>query len=222
MIRSNPRSVLVALIAVFALAGVASASASAALPEFRTGPGEQLPTSYSGTSASATWKLPNATFKCTTSTISGTITTAKTTTGTILVFNGCKVEGKTCRSEGSENNEQIRTELLDGTLVYLSKTAKTVGIDYKAHTGSAIIKKLHCFGGFGEVRGSIAMPIISVNKLATAFTLTVHAKSEEYETESGEHKVATLETDFPSGVFAPMFWEFTSSLTTSKKVEIKA
>lgn len=209
-------------VAVFALGMLASASASAALPEFSLRVRETFPVSYSGTGGSAFWESSGYEFTCTTTTMTGTIAGAKTVTGTTLIFNGCKVEGKKCRSEGSENNEQIRAEHLAGTLVYLSKTAKTVGIDFKPETGE-FFTHLTCFGGGSKVRGSVIMAITSVNTLANHFTLTVHRGSTSYENEAGEAKTAKLEAEALGGpVWGPLSWEFVSSIATSKSLEVKA
>ena len=213
------------LVAVFALGSLASASASAALPEFVHSVGETFPVNFSGTGSSAFWQGPGYSFTCTSFTNEGSISGAKTIAGTHFTFKTCFViRGESrlfCKSVGAEKGE-IKTEELEGTPVYISKTAKTVGILFKAQSGTKITKLEGAFCG-GEVRGSIVMPITSVNTRTTHFTLKSHSGSTEYETESGEKKVAKLEAQSPGGgVFEPLSWEFEALLSTSKSVEIKA
>jgi hypothetical protein len=138
-------------------------------------------------------------------------------------FNGCKVGADKCHSEGSENNEQIKTGPLEGTLAYISKTAKTTGIDFKAE-GSEYWTTMICFSGSKQrVRGSIVMPITSVNKLATKFALAAHGSSSSYEDEAGLKHLVKLEGEIIGGkVFEPLSWEFEDLLTTSRNIEIKA
>jgi hypothetical protein len=221
--RSKNRNILVALVAVLALGAVASASASAALPEFKTAPGETLPVSFTGQGGSASWSGPGYAFTCRETSMAGTISAAKSVTKGSLVFNGCKVGANKCHSEGSENNEQIKTGPLEGTLAYISKTAKTAGIDFKAE-GSEYWTTMICFGGARQrVRGSIVMPITSVNKLSTSFTLAARGSGGSYEDESGLKHTVKLEAEIVGGaVFESLSWEFEDFLSTNRKVEIKA
>lgn len=225
MIRSKGRTVLAALAAVFALAAVASASASAALPEFSPGAKESFPASFEGKGGSATWYLPNGgSWTCTSSSMSGSVSAAKTVSGVTILFTECRYqngEGGTnrCTTEGLKEGE-IETKTLEGTLVYRSKTSKTVGVVFKPQTGTSL-GSFKCQGATGEIRGSILMPITTVNKLETHFTLSSTQGSKEYENEKGEKQTAKLETDWPSS-FGPLSWEMTDELVTSKKLEIKA
>jgi hypothetical protein len=144
--------------------------------------------------------------------------------GVTILFTECRFqngEGGTtrCTTEGLKEGE-IKTAALEGTLVYRSKASKTVGIDFKAQTGTSL-GSFKCMGATGEIRGSLLMPITTVNKLQTSFTLTSTQGSKEYENEKGEKQTAKLETNWPS-TFGPLSWELTDELTTSKKLEIKA
>jgi hypothetical protein len=209
--RSKSNRVLVALVAALALGALTAGPALASgLPEFKPGAKESFPVSFTGSGGSASWETPGYSFTCTTTSMVGTISGAKTITKDTLVFTGCKVQGKTCGSEGAKNNEEIKTELLEGTLVYISKTAKTVGIDFKPESG-AYWTKLRCFGGTSKIRGSIVMSITTVNKLQSNFTLKVLKAYEGMEAEN-----------LGNELFGPLSWEFENSLTTNKNVEIKA
>jgi hypothetical protein len=222
--RSRNRNILVALIAVFALGAVASASASAALPEFSlSNTKEKFPVSFSGTGGSASWSGPGYAFTCNSTSMAGTISGAKAITKGSLIFSGCKVGADKCHSEGSENNEQIVTGPIEGTLAYISKTSKTVGVDFTAE-GTEYWTTMICFGGSRQrVRGSIVMPITTINKLSTKFSVSAHGSSSSYEDELGLKHTVKLEGEIVGGkVFEPLAWEFEDSLTTSKSVEIKA
>jgi hypothetical protein len=222
--RSKFRGGFVLLVAVLALGAVGVSSASAALPEFSlSNTKEKLPVSFTGTGGSATWSAPGYTFECNSTTMAGTISAAKAVTKGSLIFNGCKVGADKCHSEGSENSEQIKTGPVEGTLAYISKTAKTVGIDFKAE-GSEYWTTMICFGGSRQrVRGSVVIPITSINKLATSFTLTARGSGGSYEDESGLKHTVKLEGEIVGGqVFESLSWEFGELLTTSRNVEIKA
>jgi hypothetical protein len=220
--RSKFRGGFVLLIAMLALGAVGVSAASAALPEFKAGPGEKLPVSYTGAVGSAEWTMSGSRFECGAgNTLAGTITGAKTVTGTIHFVN-CKSGERACTSEGATKEGEIITEPLEGTLVYRSKAGKTVGIDFKAQTGTAVVKLRKCLvGASGEVRGSIVMPITNVNQRSSSFTLSA-IEGRGYENESGEKETATLESNWPNGVFSPVSWLFGANLTTSRSIEIQA
>jgi hypothetical protein len=224
MMKSRFRGALAALVTVFVVASVASASASAALPEFGLGAKESFPVSFTVSGGSATWHLSaGATWSCSGLTGSGTISAAKTVTGATLKFTLCGYEKSGskvwCKTEGAEKGE-IRTNALEGMLVYRSKAAKTVGIDFKPQSGKSL-GSFTCLSTTGEIRGSIVMPISLVNTKTDDFTLSSTQGSKEYENEAGEKLTAKLEADWPS-TFEPLSWEFESSLVTSKNLEIKA
>ncbi len=153
----------------------------------------------------------------------GTISTTTTITGATIDFTSCGFEMSGskvwCTTEGAKSGE-IKTGPLEGTLVYLSKAAKTVAIDFKPQTGKSL-GTYRCLGN-NEIRGSVLLPIQSVNKPSTVFTLHGNAAAEEYENEKGEKLKATLETNFANGVFAPMTWELVSEIKTASTIEIKA
>jgi hypothetical protein len=221
--RSKGRGVLAALLTIFVLGGLASASASAALPEFVPGVKESLPATFKVVGGSATWHVSGSSWVCSGLTASGTISATKTVTGTKIVFTTCFFErsgGKVwCTTKGAEKGE-IRTEALEGTLVYISKAAKTVGIDFKPQSGTSL-GGFNCLTGETEIRGSVVLPITSVNLRTSKFTLSATVGPTEYETESGGKATAAMESNW-LGTFAPLSWQFTSNLETNKSLEIKA
>jgi hypothetical protein len=219
MMRSKSGSALAAFVAVLAIGVVMSASASAALPEFVPGAKESFPATFTTTAGPSTWSLPGEnSWSCSSIAGAGTISSAKSVTSTTLDFKGCGFErlGSKiwCTSPGAEKGE-IRTTASEGTLVYTSKAAKTVGILFKP-TGS-----FSCLAT-GEIRGSIVLPITSVNTRTSEFWLDSTLGNKGYENEAGEKKTATLETNWTRETFGPLYWVFESKLHTNKNLEIKA
>jgi hypothetical protein len=111
-----------ALMAVVALAAVASVTASAALPEFLPASGSFTSKSGSGTLA---FKGGN-TIECSADTNKGEVTGEKTARVTIT-FTGCKLFGIVGANSLGDSSGTILTTA-NGTLCYLNKTAKTVGL----------------------------------------------------------------------------------------------
>jgi hypothetical protein len=214
--RHKLKSGFVLLIAMLALGAVGVSSASAALPEFSLGVKERLPATFEGKIGTNSWSVQGIqwSWACTSGSMSGSITGEKTISDTIT-FNGCKSGQKSCRSEGAEKVDEIKTQPLTGTLVYINKTTKTTGILFKPTSGTAIAKLL-CFGDRGEVKGSIVMAINPRNTLTKTFTLEANPAISAY-----EGIEAALKVNF-SGIFETLTWEFPSTITTQAKVEIKA
>jgi hypothetical protein len=134
-----------ALAAVFAFSAVASASASAELPEFsKTG------VKFTATTGKAKLTSPGAgqTVECESSTtkegaeINGVKTVAKVT----VKFKGCVKGTAKCKTTGAEAGE-IVTQELKGEIGYLNKTEKTVGTKLEPVTPSTFVT-FTCEGGF--------------------------------------------------------------------------
>src|SRR5581483_11264539 len=113
------------LVAVFALSLSSVASASAALPEFK-GP---FPKSFTSTSGKGTLEtVGGKTVTCTSDTTDGgKITGEKTVTIEAVLFSGCKSGIVNCNSPGQASGV-IDTVALTGTLGYISKAEKRVGL----------------------------------------------------------------------------------------------
>jgi hypothetical protein len=126
--RSKGRKMFAALVAVLALGVVASASASAALPEFVPSAGVKFPIKLEG-AKTGEWLMSDAkggpAIRCTGSKIAGEITGPKAVSLTVEL-EGCasKTYG-TCASKELAEGHMVAYG--DGKLVYLSKTSKTVG-----------------------------------------------------------------------------------------------
>jgi hypothetical protein len=210
-------------------------TALSGLPEFKFVESlKSISFSYSGESAQVSWVGGSLAYTCTVTSVSGEILPdkgtlekeAKHVKNTKLVFKECHGGSENCPTGRRPNGEkepigQVTTEPLEGTLVYLSKAAKTVGIDLKPQSGTALAH-FDCHGALNrEVRGSVIMPITPVNTMGTGFEVNL-APNAEYENEANEKRKATLEWDI-SGVFGPMSWSSGKvKLLTSKELEVKA
>jgi hypothetical protein len=189
----------------------------AAKPEFFK-EGAPFPWSFELRAGATSWSKGSSTFECGAVSGSGVVSGPVTVSSTTLNFTGCgyqKGESRIfCTSEGAKQGE-IRTTEAEGHPVYISKAAKTVGLEFEPTGG------FFCQGS-GTLRGSIVIPITPVNVFTETFKISSTPGSKEYESEKGEAKIATLETDWPGGVWEHLGWGFTGTLTTSKTIEIAA
>lgn len=136
--RFRSMKALAGLAAVLAFAGIAAASASAALPEFSGGAKGKFPLTQTSNLGETTFETVGArSLSCTSGTGRGEITGAKTVTDE-LTFKGCKyIRSWACNTEGAAAGE-IRTKSMNGVLVYTSKATKAVGIAYDPYEPETI------------------------------------------------------------------------------------
>jgi hypothetical protein len=193
-----------------------------ALPEFAFRfPEKEKSTTYTATitTREATWQFSGGIWGCPMASISGQFFAGKNATATI-VFTGCSANrggNRTgCRTQGSAQ-EEIVTQPLEGTLVYTSKASKTVGIDFKAKTGTSVVHRLECVAVTQDISGSIVFPVTPVNKLQKSFTISSILSGQEYETEQGVKHSAWLEGEY----WGKIGLGFKAALSASE-VEIKA
>lgn len=237
--KSMLKGALGALMVVLALSAAVSASASAALPEFATGPGEKLTETKYKMREGLPWTgwetTQGDTFACSDqgaagkSTFEGSFLGPKTVSGK-FVFTRCSLG---CKSEGAKL-EEIATVELEGTLVYISKATKKVGITFKPKSGKYLTKFKYCDGFPGEVKGSIIIPLRGeLNTLAYGFGVGPLNETKgiqqinQYENEEGKLVSSELSTEWPSGrTILPLAWDWRYENEryneTNKKLEIKA
>ncbi len=199
-------------------------------PEFAVKNGEKLnEVSYTAAFGPGGWQVEGDSFTCTSGTFTGTVASNKTASGKI-VFTSCKKGESTCQSEGAKSGEIATQELL-GTLRYISKAAKTVGLVFKPKSGESVVKLGSCiFAGHYDVRGAIIVPVEPVNVLKRGFSTGVLTEKEgaqqvsEYENAHGEKVKAILETTWPSELsYNPLGWSIGAmTVNTNKEVEIQA
>ena len=125
------RTVLVGGLAMLALSGLAAASASAALPEFKPVPVKKKFTSSSGKSL---WRASSASddMECTKSTTTGEITGASTIGKAVIKFTGCDfyqgAKGPCAvHSANTANSGEIVSDALKGELGTVKTTEAPVG-----------------------------------------------------------------------------------------------
>jgi hypothetical protein len=224
MTKSKSARILATLVVALALGAVASASASAALPEFVPGEGAKFPIAvkYSEAASSHIENTGGSRWTtCTATTVTGNITAAKAASLT-LAFTGCKanLEGS-CHTSGAPEGQETLSGT--GSLVYIKKTTKQVGLLLAVSA-----TKILCGNVTINVRGSIVIPVTPINTLTSALTIIVHGtngKSEfrSYENEKGETKGAHLETNIGVGYEEScLFVEGQSRLATSSPLTIFA
>jgi DNA-binding beta-propeller fold protein YncE len=184
--RSKYKSALAALVAVCALGAVASASASAAPPEFTLKAGEKFPDAIGNSlnSVPAGFETEALSASCSSNKTTGEITSAKAASLT-LEWTGC-VKGTTqFTSEGAEAGHIVITGT--GTLVYIDKAKSQVGV-------LLALKEVKLLAGEAKffLKGSLVVPISPINQKVYTFELPFHQKGvgeqefTSYENEKGE------------------------------------
>jgi hypothetical protein len=210
----------IALLAVLALGVVGVASASAALPEYKTA---TFPVSFTGTNSSTlklTLKSAFNTVECSTSKSKGSVANATEATGVTVTYTGCKEATKNCTTSGKAAGE-VETKSLKGVLGYLNKTAKEAGLSLKPESGS-VFAEFTCEGGaLNKVEGCTIGQVTPVNTLSLKGSLTF---------EENANKNGQKWTKFEGGAECTLkaFGAVASwvtgkeELTFAKEVEVKA
>jgi hypothetical protein len=198
-------------------------TATTAKPEFTPGAGAKLPMLYLDSFGEGAWRAGSGLqWNCSSGGMSGEITGAKSTIRSTVTFTGCRGQALACRSEGSENAEEIKTQTLKGTLVYISKAEKKVGILFEPASGTTIAKLICSDGAAGGVKGSILMRIAPINVLAESFTLEAAPEIASYETEAGLKRKAEMKSIWGEGLEEVATWQLKSTFLTQHAIEIKA
>jgi hypothetical protein len=148
-------------VAALIAAGLSTATAQAALPEFV--PGAGVP--FTATSGKSTLETASKLkVKCTADTATGTTTGSKTLSMAIT-FTGCVTGVAPCTSPGAAAGE-IETTVLSGLLGYtVNPEVKEVGIDLSSPTGAPIAEYVCGPALHGVVSGSVIGQITPVNTL---------------------------------------------------------
>jgi hypothetical protein len=128
--RHKSKTMLTALFAVFAFAAVASASASAALPEFVPAEGAKFPITFQDAAQKSDSSLlaidDEYSPRCTGSQVKGEITAAKVASVT-LELTGCYYAGAKWSTGRGEEGKETMVLPGKGTLVYINKAEKRSG-----------------------------------------------------------------------------------------------
>jgi hypothetical protein len=160
------RIIGLALVAVFAISAVASASALAA-PEFK-GSGSVAGTTFTSTGGAGKME-GTETIKCTGSTSSGEITSATTVGKVVVIFTGCENKSKKCKSSSGAAAGEIKTVSLKGELGEVASTeaASEVGELLTPESGSKYVSIESCTLIPIEVTGSVIGEVTPIHSLST-------------------------------------------------------
>jgi hypothetical protein len=227
-----------ALMAVLAFSALASATASAELPEFEA----PFPNTFTG-KQEGVGKLETKakrTVECSGgSSEGGSITAAKTVTIKAIIFTGCKSTtfgaGK-CQNTATEG--EIKTTELSGEPVYISKAKKEVAQNLKP-TSAALFAEFKCKTLLGEetlkvrpsgANGGVICGTTPVNTKTTKLKLECKEKGgvqepTELENGKGEKFKSFLETEGKGPenfAFEQSGNNSTSAITTIKETTLKA
>lgn len=222
MIRSRFGSMLAALAAVLAFAAVASASASAELPEFHF---LKFPAKFTGTGGQVSFKEASGTYKCKATSISGSVVGPKELSGVVIKFNG-KGEGGEAGCSSfffqTEHGEEWWTKELTGRIAYLSKTSKEVGLLLQP-VAEPVAKGSHA-SSTATIKGSVIAPITPVNTITQNFTLT-YQEGEQHKEQwthfEGEEAVHNLSMEW-IGIKSPFAMVGSMTLTLPMEIELLA
>jgi hypothetical protein len=193
------RTLLAALIAVLAFGAGASASASAALPEFAIDGGGSWPIAAEGSqTTSAKITEPIEAHECSGVNSKAAITGAGKAVALTLELTNCrKPSGTECHTKGAEGEALSGT----GSLVYTSKAKDEVGILLTLSSTEIL-----CGAAVEKVQGSIIIPITPVNTQVENLLIPPITGNGEgkptrttYENEKGEVKTAKLEVNYGAG-----------------------
>ena len=207
-------TVILALIAVFAMSAVA---ASAAELEQSPSSGKFKVESKGGSFETTKGEV----IKCSSVKGEGELTGAKTSKSKVS-FEGCKAKEiieVSCSTKGAKSGV-IETEITS-ELVWLNKSKKEAGEDL------VLTKELEitCSIVKIKVKGSTICPVSPVNTKTTKIELTCKqskGKQEftEYENEKGEKKKDITESSKSGGAFVESGLESTETLTLEKEGEL--
>jgi hypothetical protein len=226
-IKIGGRTVGLALVLGVAAMSVATASASAALPEF----GFEFPESatYSG-GQMVVEGSGNISVMC------GTVVGATSWTGwkqftSALTLKGCSLDFygivEKCSSAGAAEGEVV-AKSVNTRLEYISKATHEVALVFNSGGKNSTVAAFKCGSSVEAIRGEVIARITPVKVLTAKFTVTfkgakgVHELT-QYENEKGEKiAVSPLELGF-EGLFEKASLNSTGlSLQFSKEAEIKA
>ena len=188
--------------ALFAVGAVASATSSAALPEFLPTKGVELKGTAKGTATLETKGGTKVT--CTGGSSGGEISGEKTASKIKIIFTGCESGGFKCLTPKAKAGELVTVELT-GTLGTINLAKKEAGILFKPTVGTKFIE-FECFGGIIKVQvtGSVICPITPVGVKSATFTLICkQTKGVQAikEFEGGKVGKELLETSINNGAF---------------------
>jgi hypothetical protein len=209
------------LSAVLVVSAVATASASAGLPEFR-GVSESSPANF--TIAGSSFYIETAVGEitsCKKVSGSGSITGPKIGHGTITLSE-CSTFPHYCHGKGLPVSE-LKTVELEVIPVYTVKGPQKIGLELRPKTGTKFAELQSPFGNICELKGSLIAGITTISGKEFQLNLTgshgIQTPS-QYETESHEIVNSWLEINNNGGTFVKESWSGAPKLLTSKVIEL--
>jgi len=196
--RHKGRTVLAALVAMFVLGAVASASALAAPPEFTLKTGEKFPDKIEGLfKGPAGFESESLYAACSSNKTTGEVTSAKITSLS-LEWAGCVDKGTSEHSKGAPEGDIVVSG--SASLVFINQAKKEVGILFT-------LKETQIEAGATKLRlsGSVLIPISPINTETRNFDLSINQESpgkqkyKNYENEKGEAEYAALQVKLGEG-----------------------
>jgi len=205
--------VLAALVAVFAMSALASASASAALPEFV--PTYKGGNKLTGSNGKVGFNLEQfGDVECSANSATGSISGPKEISNLVIKFSGCGGEGRSALLCG----EKWETKPLTGTLGFLSKANKEVGLLLKSATGPVA----ECQTTYKQkILGSVIGSIIQLHAKTFRLTFETNGWKQQLTKFEGEELTHTLEWEYPVKSTQDMAMGTTMELTTEKNFELE-
>lgn len=208
-----------ALVVVFALCGLASASALAAEPKVSLLPGEAFPVKFEGTSAKGTLETAAGTqIKCTSGSSSGEITSGTAGTASLKFF-GCEALGAKCNTTGGASGEIVTsgtTLLVFDNLTELA-LANLLTVPETTINCTALVTI--------KVKGTILLLISKINEENTKFELLVAlvkkgkpADKNYWTTAPGTEQHPLLLSSINGGAFEESADESAENKITTKKM----
>jgi hypothetical protein len=230
MARNRCRAIGATFVAALALGAVASASASAALPEFALSSGEKFPVTIEGSTSSGYSGIEarNGSLwgACVGAKTKGEITGAKAISLT-LELASCGETSHHYHTKGAPVGTIVVSGT--GTLVYISKATKAVGVLFTPKETKVYEDGGSETGASFEFWGNIVVPVTPIDTKTSKFELPFRkgkgAGEQEftkYENEKGEVKSATL-IQYIGGYegVADLYIDNNYSLTASKSLTIE-
>lgn len=213
------------LVAMFAIGALASASASAALPEFKSG--YKFPIPFTAKSNSVTLNIKGGgAYLCKTSTTTGEITGPKEVAKVIIKFNGENGCSGFCKQPVHEG--WWETKELKGRIGYLNKGFRTVGLLLEGTVEPFAKCNTPLFGGPEKLIGAIIGELSPTNTGTTSFALTYKQGVERgqqqithFEGEEALHNLETIKSPGAAGIKTSVELQ-EDKVTTAKEVQIVA
>lgn len=207
------KTLILGLVAAFALSAVAAASASATLPEF-----SNYPVKFESKSGKSILEASKEKIECTKDTNKGEITGPKTDV-VVVTFEGCTTASGLveCGTKGT-----IKTNELESELGYINAANKEVGLSLKPKTSGGLFAEFECAGVKIKVKGSIIGKITPVNTLTSTFELVFKCVSGKQEIEKFEGGLTDVLEVEKGGKLEEGCETSTDTITTATAGEIKA